>query len=192
MTLGWMFTSMLWVLIVVALVAILGSQASAASGSAVQSNDTGVQVTQSDQSLTGAAITNDPGTWPGASSQFPNQACWNICAAVAFAEGYNLGAGTVPYDLNNPGDISDGAKQYAAQSHSGSQVTVFPTAEIGWEWLYNKWANILAGSSAVYSGKTWAQVAGIWAGNSAAWLKNVTDYLGVDPNDLPASYVATS
>jgi hypothetical protein len=139
---------------------------------------------KSDKSITGAVITNNPATWPGCSL------LWNICAAVAMAEGYNRGAGYVPYDLNNPGDLSDYASSYGSQLHDGSQVTTFPTAETGWNALYNKWSAIISGTSTSYpAGSTWAQIAAIWAGNSSAWLNNVTNYLGVDPNDTPGNYV---
>lgn len=138
----------------------------------------------SDGSITGAPITEDAASWPN------SDRVWAICCAIATAEGYNQGAGYVPYDLNNPGDLSDGAQTYGSQHHSGSDVTVFPTAETGWQWLYNKVQNILAGASQVYGQDwTWAQVAATWAGNSRAWLNNVTAYLGVDPNSTPADYV---
>ncbi len=141
---------------------------------------------KSDGSLTGLPITNDPSTWPG------DSAIWNICAACAMAEGYNQGPGFVPYDLNNPGDLSDWASTYGSQPHSGSNVTTFPTAETGWNALWNKWTAILAGKSTVYPATwTWAQIGAVWAGNSVAWINNVTSYLGVDPGSTPAQYVAS-
>ena len=173
---------------VVALLVIVILSSNASAQTDCNPNTSGGNLYASDQSLTGAAITNDPSTWPGASSEYPDGPCWNICAAIAFAEGYNEGAGYVPYDLNNPGDISDGAATFGSALHSGSQVTTFPTAETGWQYLYSKveaWRN---GTSAVYAGKTWAQVATIYAGNSAAWLNNVTTYLGVDPTSTPTEY----
>jgi hypothetical protein len=143
----------------------------------------------SDGSLTGSQITNDTTTWPGSDK------LWNVCAAVALAEGYNLGPGTAPYDLNNPGDLSPGdegglATCGAPQEHGGSAIIVFCTAENGWNALYYKFNNIVQGRSTTYPMTwTWTQVANEYAGNSSAWLNNVTSYLGVDATSTPAQYV---
>jgi hypothetical protein len=148
----------------------------------------------SDGSLTGSAITNDPTTWPGAQAAYPNAAVWDICTAVALAEGYNGGPGVAPYDLNNPGDLSPGdeAGQAVAgppQSHGGSSIIDFATVEGGFVALYVKFFNIITGNSRVYpKTATWAQVAQTYAGDSANWVKNVTNYLGVDPASTPAQY----
>ena len=144
---------------------------------------------KSDGSLTGAAITNNVNTWPG------NDAYDAICTAVALAEGYNQGSGAAPYDLNNPGDLSPGDEAGeptcgSAQYHGGSNVIFFCTVENGWTALRTKFQNIVAGNSSVYSdADSWAVVAGKYAGNSAAWLSNVTNYLGVDSSTTPADYV---
>ena len=175
-----------------------GSSASSSDGTsasllnifspAVNANDTGVIVYNSDSSLTGSPITNDQSTWPG------DDKLWNICAAVAIAEGYNQGHGTAPYDLNNPGDLSpgdeDGQMTNGSQFHDGSSIIVFVTAEGGWQALYHKFSNIVNGASSVYPKSfTWQQVAAKYAGNSANWLANVTNYLGVSPTSTPAQYV---
>jgi len=144
---------------------------------------------RSDGSLTGSAITNDVNTWPG------SDAYDAICTAIALAEGYNQGAGTAPYDLNNPGDLSPGDENGQptcgpAQFHGGSNVIWFCTVENGWTALRDKFQNIVNGDSSVYADTdTWATVASKYAGNSAAWLNNVTNYLGVDPGTTPADYV---
>jgi hypothetical protein len=137
----------------------------------------------SDGSLTGAPITQDRSTWPSGDK------IWDMAQAIAIAEGYNEGAGVVPFDLNNPGDLSDGAGQFGSQPHSGSNVTTFPSAETGWQWLYNKLQNIVTGQSSVYPASlNWQGVAQKWAGNSAVWASNVTSQLGVDSNSTPADY----
>lgn len=157
-------------------------------------NQTGTFMYASDGSLTGNSITNNPLTWPGASSAYPNGKLWDICTAVAMAEGYNQGVGTAPYDLNNPGDLSPGDENGQStcgqpQTHGGSAIILFCTAENGFIALYDKFANIVAGRSTVYSKTaTWTQVAQKYAGNSAAWLVNVTNYLGVDIGSTPADY----
>jgi hypothetical protein len=148
----------------------------------------------SDASLTGSPITNDPSTWPGLQAAYPNASVWDICTAVALAEGYNDGPGVAPYDLNNPGDLSPGdeAGQAVAgppENHDGSEIIDFATVEAGFIALYVKFFNIASGNSRVYpKTATWAQVAAIYAGDSANWLKNVTNYLGVDPSSTPAQY----
>jgi hypothetical protein len=194
-----------FVTLIVALIALgytMGNSATASlqvtvnPASSVKPNATGSFHYASDGSLTGLAITNDPATWPGTSPQFPNGNVWNICTAVALAEGYNQGVGTAPYDLNNPGDLSPGdeAGQTTcgpSEVHGGSAIILFCTAENGFIALYDKFERIVTGLSNVYPvTDTWAQVAAKYAGNSAAWLANVTNYLGVDPQSTPASYVA--
>lgn len=171
--------------------AILGSL-----GTGNPTNETGVVVSKSDQSLTGSFITADPATWPGPTPEYPNANVWNICAAVARAEGFSEGPGAAPYDLNNPGDLSPGdeAGQAVAgppQYHDGSSIVCFATCEGGFVALYTKFEHIVEGLSHVYPVTwTWAQVAKEYAGDSAAWLTNVTSYLGVDPSSTPASYAA--
>jgi hypothetical protein len=148
----------------------------------------------SDQSLTGSAITSDQNTWPGASPAYSNAAVWDIVTAVALAEGYNGGVGVAPYDLNNPGDLSPGDEQGQAvagppQNHDGSEIIDFATAEGGFIALYVKFFNIVSGNSRVYpKTATWSQVASVYAGDSENWLKNVTNYLGVAPSSTPAQY----
>jgi hypothetical protein len=124
----------------------------------------------------GAVITNDPNTWPFSDAD----PLGRVCNAVARAEGYDV-AGSNPFRLNNPGDISDGAATFGSEVHSGSHVTHFPDAQTGWQWLWDKWTNIVNGSSEVYSVEmTWDQLAQKWAGNWTAWSNNVTRYMGVE------------
>lgn len=187
-------------LVIVVLLALVGvatggTVSAAAQASGDPTNTTGTANAQSDQSLTGAYITSSPATWPGSTPTYPDAACWNICAAVAMAEGYNVGPGTAPYDLNNPGDLSPGdeAGQAVAgppQVHGGSSIINFATAEAGWVALYVKFDNVRHGRSKAYPATwTWVQVATKYAGDSAAWLSNVTSYLGVDQSSTPASYL---
>lgn len=170
---------------------------SAASGTATAPTPSQKAVTgnlsgnhyKSDGSLTGAAITNDVRTWPG------EDAYDGICTAIALAEGYNQGAGTAPYDLNNPGDLSPGDENGQAtcgnaEFHGGSNVIFFCTIEAGWTALRDKFINIVNGNSGVYAATdSWAVVGSKYAGNSGAWVANVTNYLGVDPSTTPADYV---
>lgn len=145
-------------------------------------NDTGVSVRRSDGTLTGSEITADSSTWPG------GDRVWNICAAIAIAEGFDQGEGSVPFDFNNPGDISDYSNVYGSQRKDGSSVTTFPTAEVGWQKLYEKVNNMVSGRSSVYSNKNWIDVAQSWAGKWENWVNNVTNYLGVDQTSFPKDY----
>ena len=121
-------------------------------------------------------ITNDRSTWP------TGDRIWQIAQAIAVAEGYNLPTSN-PFRLNNPGDISDGYDEFGGEPHSGSDVTRFPDAQTGWQWLYNKLSRIAQGKSAVYSPQmTWTQLAQKWAGNWQNWVGNVTTELNVQPN----------
>jgi hypothetical protein len=153
---------------------------------------------QSDGSLTGAEITNDPSTWPGASQFYNNGRVWDICTAVALAEGFNVGRGTAPYDLNNPGDVSPGDENGEAtcgnpQTHGGSSIINFCTAENGFIALYLKFMRIVSGASTTYPKTwTWAQVAKQYAGDSSNWLTNVTTYLGVSATSTPAQYAGVA
>ena len=121
-------------------------------------------------------ITNDRSTWP------TGDRIWQIAQAIAIAEGYNLPTSN-PFRLNNPGDISDGFMEFGGEPHSGSDVTRFPDAQTGWQWLYDKLSRIAQGKSAVYSPQmTWVQLAQKWAGNWQNWVGNVTTELNVQPN----------
>jgi hypothetical protein len=187
----------LWILLAIfAVIALSGTAFGTSTGTGFSfgpigtfPNSTGVTVTNSDGSLTGAQITNDPNTWPG------DDKLWNICAAVALAEGYNRGPGFAPYDLNNPGDLGPGDEAGeetagGAQWHGGSMIIVFSFAEGGWRALRMKFQHIISGLSSAYRATdSWQVVASKYAGNSANWLTNVTGYLGVDVNSTPAQYV---
>jgi hypothetical protein len=168
---------------------------SATASTGNQQNETGVVVSNSDQSLTGSFITANPSSWPGAMEAYPNDKVWNICAAVALAEGFDRGTGAAPYDLNNPGDLGPGDEngQVTAgppQQHDGSSIICFATCEGGFIALYTKFWRIVVNQSHVYPASwTWAQVAAKYAGDSANWLRNVTTYLGVDATTTPQQYV---
>jgi hypothetical protein len=126
----------------------------------------------------------DPSTWPTGDN------IWNVCVAIAFAEGYNV-PNSNPARLNNPGDISDGASTYGSEFHSGSNITKFPNAETGWGWLYAKLRNISLGGSAVYQ-KDWTftQIGKKWAPpNAEVWSGNVAAQLGVDPDSRFSDYL---
>lgn len=130
-------------------------------------------------------ITTDPATWPA------GDRIWDICRAIAKAEGYDI-ASSAPFRLNNPGDLSDGASTYGSEFHSGSNITKFPDAMTGWTWLYNKIKNHVEGKSSVYPAN-WSisQFAAKYAANWQNWKNNVGRELGVNPDSVSfAEYVA--
>ncbi|SRR6266851_615274 len=130
------------------------------------------------------SITFDESTWPSGNR------VWNVCRAIARAEGANV-EGSNPDRLNNPGDISDGGLKYGFEFHSGSSITRFPDKQTGWAWLYQKVSNIVAGKSTVYSASwTWTKLAQKWAGNWKPWVAIVTGSLGVSPDETVGSYFA--
>lgn len=120
--------------------------------------------------------------------QIPNRSndspIWRVAFAIAHAEGFGPPdhAATL---LNNPGDLSPGdehgfAVAGPAEYHGGSYIIHFATPADGWNALYTKLANIANGESEVYSpDMTWKQFAQRYAGDSATWARNVTQYLGV-------------
>jgi hypothetical protein len=130
-----------------------------------------------------STITNDPMTWPS------GDRIWLVCHAIALAEGAN-NSGSVPDNLNNPGDISDGYSEFGGEFHSGSSVTHFPDKNTGWQWLYNKISNAASGKSSTYfPTDTWNSFARKWAGDWKNWVTNVTNVLGVDPNSTLSDFM---
>ena len=130
-------------------------------------------------------ITNDRSTWP------TGDRIWQIAQAIAIPEGYNLPTSN-PFRLNNPGDLSDGFDEFGGEPHSGSNVTHFPDAQTGWQWLYDKLNRIAQGQSAIYSvSMTWNDLAKKWAGNWVVWVSNVTKELGVTPDSRFGEFLET-
>jgi hypothetical protein len=131
-------------------------------------------------------ITTDESTWPS------GDAIWDICRAIAKAEGYDV-AGKAPFRLNNPGDLSDGAHVYGVEFHDGSNITCFPDAATGWNWLYNKIHNHVTGKSTVYPASwTIDQVSRKYAGSWQNWQTIVSNELNVSVSSTFAQYVAAN
>lgn len=127
-----------------------------------------------------SGITTDYGTWPS------GDAIWDICRAIAKAEGYDTNGAA--FRLNNPGDISDGAKLYGSQFHDGSNITKFPDAATGWNWLYSKVSNHIFGKSDVYPAEwTITQFAHKYAAKWQPWKTIVGKELSVDPDNTTFS-----
>lgn len=128
-----------------------------------------------------------PSTWP------TGDPIWDVCRAVAHAEGYDV-QGSAPAKLNNPGDLSPGdehgfATAGAAEFHGGSYVIHFATPTDGWSALYAKFSNIAADISTVYQPDwTWEQIGAKYA-SDPNWPNNVAAALGVDPSSTLADYV---
>lgn len=128
-------------------------------------------------------ITTDPATWPSGNK------VWDCCRAIGIAEGYNTNGAA--FKLNNPGDISDGGSQYGSEYHDGSNITHFPDAATGWNWLYNKINNHVTGKSSTYPVTlTITAFAKKYAGNWQNWKNIIGKELGVDPDSTTfAQYV---
>lgn len=137
-----------------------------------------------------SGITADPNTWP------KGDKIWDICRAIAFAEGANI-SGSNPDKLNNPGDISDGSVTFAyliPEFHSGSVITHFPDKATGWQWLYNKVQRHVSGKSSTYPQEiSVSEFAQKYASDWQNWVANVSQHLGInDPNSITFSQYVNS
>lgn len=105
-------------------------------------------------------------TGPGGSSSDPLvQALAN---AIATAEGFFV-SGTTPQIQNNPGDLE-----------TNGVINTYPTAQDGWNALYNQVQMMLYGGSAYYDpSMTIAQVGQIYANGDPNWANNIATTLGV-------------
>jgi hypothetical protein len=174
----------LLVVLVIAIGLITGGTTTALSSMTPSANEGNNNMDTSQVPAIPQHVTNDPATWPTGNKT------WDCCRAIAYAEGYNV-ATAVPYLLNNPGDISDGADTFGAEVHSGSHVTHFPDAVTGWSWLYAKLQRAINGQSAVYDASmSWREIGTKWAPpNADVWAGNVAARLGVDPDSSLGDYV---
>lgn len=98
--------------------------------------------------------------------------------AIARQEGFYI-AGSIPQRANNPGDLKLGAPTLGT-----SGITVFASADAGWNALYRQLWSIVTGASGRYNlDMSIADMARTWtATQQSAWSRNVADYLGVDPS----------
>ena len=100
--------------------------------------------------------------------------------AIAFAEGYG-GAGAIPTVANDPGDLSKGDfgdTGFYLKAGDGEQVIKYPTAQDGFNALYQKLQNIVNGGSSVYSlNMSILQMGNKYSGNGSVWSRNVVSYL---------------
>jgi len=120
----------------------------------------------------------------------PNAVVGAIANAIATAEGFFTGAGSVPFDQNNPGDLSDYADLYGANANG---ITIFPTIEAGWNALYEKIENILSGASSTYSADSPLSVLGsIWSGGDPNWASNVASELGISSDQSLNDYASSA
>jgi hypothetical protein len=116
----------------------------------------------------------------------PNAVVGSIANAIATAEGFFKGAGSVPFDQNNPGDLTDYASLYGANENG---ITIFPTLAAGWNALYEKIQNILSGSSDVYSpSMTISELGQEWADDAGEWANNVSTALGISSDTTLGEY----
>lgn len=113
-----------------------------------------------------------------------------LAKAIAFAEGFGK-PGAVPTTFNNPGDLGPGdlGTSYPAEKKGGSYVSKLPSADVGWQPLYDKLTNIFNARSSVYNpGMTIREMGKKYAGDSESWSKNVASYLGITPDTTLAEW----
>jgi hypothetical protein len=119
----------------------------------------------------------------------PNAVVGAIANAIATAEGYFTGSGSVPFDQNNPGDLTDYASLYGAND---AGITIFPSIAAGWNALYEKVQNILSGNSDVYDASDSLETIGqTWADDAGEWASNVAASLGISTSDSLSDYAAS-
>lgn len=129
-----------------------------------------------------------PEAWPS------GDPIWDVCNAIALAEGYNVQS-AAPFKLNNPGDLSPGDEHGfrtagPAEFHGGSYVIHFATPGDGWQALYTKISNIVQGVSKVYQVEwTWEEIGAEYA-SDPNWGRNVAENLGVDPTSTLRDYIS--
>lgn len=112
----------------------------------------------------------------------------SIAEAIATAEGYYAPGGydghSLPYKLNNPGDLKKpalGADSLPTWKDTG--LVVFPNQEMGWAALRHQIELMLNGDSTVYDpSDTLLLVASKYADGDLGWGRRVASALGVDPS----------
>lgn len=109
-----------------------------------------------------------------------------FAGAISRAEGYGV-PGAIPTLANNPGDLALGD---LGQGTMGQGITVFGSAEEGWQALEGQLSKITGGSSAYYSpDMSISQMGQIWAGGDPNWANNVSKSLGADPSSAIGNYL---
>lgn len=112
----------------------------------------------------------------------------SIAEAIATAEGYYASGiydgHSLPYKLNNPGDLKKpalGADSLPTWKDTG--LIVFPSEEMGWAALRHQIELMLNGDSTVYDpSDTLLRVANKYADGDLAWGRRVASALGIDPS----------
>lgn len=106
----------------------------------------------------------------------PTEAIDAVANAIAIAEGFYV-PGSIPSRANNPGDLKLGGNTI------GSGITVFASADQGWNALYTQLVKIRDGTSSKFTPNMTIETVGqIYAGTlagGAAWSNNVAIVLGV-------------
>lgn len=118
----------------------------------------------------------------------------DLASAIAHAEGFDV-AGSVPQRAHNPGDLGPGDTGVFDVIHAvGSDVSVLPDDQTGWDLLYRKLQRALAGGSAVFKTSFTIQMfadhyvsGGNQSEDSIHWAANVVSYLQQLGYDLDAS-----
>lgn len=103
----------------------------------------------------------------------------SMATAIARAEGFFV-TGSIPQRANNPGDLKVPGWTGATL---GEGISVFPSADAGWNALYKQLYLILTGGSGVYNlDMTISDMAAKWTGGDHpdTWARNVAGFVGAD------------
>lgn len=108
----------------------------------------------------------------------------DLASAIAHAEGFDV-AGSVPQRAHNPGDLGPGDTGVSDVIHAvGSDVSVLPDDQTGWDLLYKKIDRALSGRSNTFPRSlTLQQFAnkyvsgGQQTADSENWAANVVSFL---------------
>jgi hypothetical protein len=103
-----------------------------------------------------------------------------LAQAISRAEGYGI-AGAIPTLANNPGNLV--IPGWTGATLGAERISVFESAEIGWQRLYKQIELIISGRSRVYTlDDTIYSMGGRWAPHDPlTWANNVAAALGVAP-----------
>jgi hypothetical protein len=111
-----------------------------------------------------------------------------IVLAIASAEGYGI-PGKIPTEANNPLDLVVGDIGYGTMG--AQKITVFPTAQDGFNAGYAQVLKMVNGTSGYYNpSMTWTQIGAKYAGAGTPWAANVARALRVDPNSTLGDFLA--
>lgn len=121
------------------------------------------------------------GAVPSGGTASPSSKLQQLAAAIARAEGFGI-EGAIPTLANNPGDLVLGDQGHGTM---GMGITIFGSANDGWNALYHELNLIFSGTSRVYNtAMTFAEIAAHWTQTEVgSWASNVASAVGASVTD---------